>query len=227
MKGADRNAGRKARRTPGRPTAEDSEALRNAIAHAAVKEFVSKGFESGNVASIAADAGVTKATIYRLYGPKESLYKLAIREALKQAHMPVQQLDSRLDLETALARAAGAISRSYANGSVGTLWHSLLAVKHRFPEFHEEITTILRSESNATALAAYFAELHQTGEFDIPNPRRTAHHFALLVGQGRELALETRKSEELEAERVAEIVRMFVKALRRDALTRREETATA
>jgi AcrR family transcriptional regulator len=208
------------RRTPGRPTIEDSEELRCRITEAAVEEFVDKGFEFGNVSRIAAMSGVTKATVYRLYGAKENLFKVAIRAALEQSQLVRWHIDARRDPEEVLREAAERISRSYTYGAVGALWHSVLAVKKRFPEFHEEVLTILRGESNAAALAVYLAKLHDGRQFDIPDPLMTAHHFSLLIGQGRELALPPRHSRDMEAARISQVVRMFVKALRaEDAVT--------
>jgi len=204
----------KVRRAPGRPTMEDSEALRAAITRAAIAEFAGKGFEFGNVNQIAAMSGVTKATVYRLYGSKEGLFKVAIRAALEESRLPRWKIDASLQPEAVLNEAAARISHSYVAGAVGALWHSVLSAKRRFPEFHAEVVTILRDESNAASLATYLVHLDRQGDFDIPDPLMTAHHFSLLVGQGRELGHPPHFTEEMESQRVRHIVHMFLKALR-------------
>lgn len=208
------SASRPIRRAPGRPTTEDSGALRQAVTEAALQEFVGRGFEYGNVNHIAAKAGVTKATVYRLYGSKENLFKVAIRSAIERSRLSNWTIDSNLDLETVLRDAATRISHSYTTALIGPLWHSVLAVKRRFPDLHAEVLTIVRSESNAAALAKYLEDLDRRGLVEVDDPLAVAHHFSLLVGQGRELGLPVRHDAQMEADRIAGIVRMFVKALR-------------
>jgi len=199
------------RRTPGRPTIEESEALRGRIVEAAIEVFADHGFEMANMAAIAESAEVTKTTIYRLYGSKENLFKQAIHAALLANRVEHRAIDLDRSPEEVLNEAAAKISQSYMHGMVGRLWHSVLSAKHRLPEFHDEVIKILRADSLAASLAVYFADLAKTGRFDIPDPLMTAHHFALLVGQGRELALAPHASPEMEADRVAQIVAMFIK----------------
>ena len=202
------------RRARGRPTARESEALYASIVSAAIREFETYGFELGSVNDIAARAGVTKATIYRLFGSKEQLFKVAIRKALKSAETPAREFDSSGDPEVVLRDAAGRISHSYLSGTVGALWHSVLAVKKRFPDFHDEILAVLRRESIASSLAEYLGALHRRGVLHIPDPLLTAHHFSLLVGQGRELALPPKASAEQERNRIEQIIAMFIKGHR-------------
>lgn len=205
---------RKPRRTPGRPTVEESEALRERIVSAAIDVFCREGFEGASVSHIAEIAGVTKPTVYRLYNSKEDLFKLAIRSALSSMRPARLTLDDVASPTEVVAHAADVISRGYVTGKVRELWHSVLSAKHRLPEFHDEIVEILREGSIASRLALYFEKLHETGDFHIPNPVATAHNFSLLVGQGRELGLPRDATPEMEAERVEQIVRMFVEGHR-------------
>lgn len=202
---------RVARRAPGRPSVQESEALHAAIVAAAVREFETHGFELGNVNNVAAAAGATKATIYRLFGSKEQLFKVAIRHALQQVKFTTREFDSASDPRTVLREAARLISTSYLTGSAGALWHSVLAVKKRFPDFYDEVLELLRQESLASSLALYLAELNRRGVLDVPDPLMTAHHFSLLVGQGRELALPPKATAEQEAERVEQIISVFIR----------------
>jgi len=199
------------RRTPGRPTNRESEALRGELFDAAIQVFAAEGFDLANVSAIALKAGVTKATIYRLYGSKENLFKLAIRRALSKVRLAPWSVDATLRPEQVLAAAAKAISESYVHGAVGRLWHSILSNRHRFPEFYDEVVSILREQSLAASLASYFAQLNATGRYSFPNPVTTAHHFSLLVGQGRELGLPPGASKRMEADRVDQIITMFVR----------------
>ena len=198
------------RRARGRPTASESEALYLAIVAAAVVEFESHGFELANVSAIAGAAGATKATIYRIFGSKEQLFKVAIRAAIGQVRTPSREFDVLRPPEAVLHDAANEIAASYLTGSAGALWHSVLAERKRFPDFHEEVKELLRQETIASSLARYLAAMDELGILDVPDPLMTAHHFSLLVGQGRELALPAKAGEARESDRIRQIVRMFI-----------------
>jgi len=198
------------RRGRGRPTAGESEALYLGIVAAAVTEFESHGFELANVSAIARAAGATKATIYRLFGSKEQLFKVAIREALGRVRTPSREFDVLRPPEVVLHHAANEIATSYITGSVGALWHSVLAERKRFPDFYEEVKVLLRQETIASSLARYLAAMDELGILDVPDPLMTAHHFSLLIGQGRELALPPKAGNAKESDRVGQIVRMFI-----------------
>ena len=198
------------RRARGRPTTGESEALYLAIVSAAVIEFESHGFELANVGAIAQAAGATKATIYRLFGSKEQLFKVAIREALGRVRAPSREFDVLRPPEVVLHDAANEIATSYLTGSAGALWHSVLAERKRFPDFYDAVTELLRQETIAASLARYLAAMDELGILDVPDPLMTAHHFSLLIGQGRELALPLSAGIAKESDRVAQVVRMFI-----------------
>jgi TetR/AcrR family transcriptional repressor of mexJK operon len=201
---------RRRARGRGRPTTGESEALYLAIVAAAVTEFECHGFELANVSAIARAGGATKATIYRLFGSKEQLFKVAIREALGRVRTPSRGFDVLRPPEVVLHDAANEIATSYLTGSAGALWHSVLAERKRFPDFYEEVKELLRQETIASSLARYLAAMGELGILDVPDPLMTAHHFSLLIGQGRELALPPKAGDAQESDRVGQIVRMFI-----------------
>ncbi|MEV4053665.1 TetR/AcrR family transcriptional regulator [Amycolatopsis sp. NPDC049688] len=55
---------------------------RQAIARAAIEIFVREGFARTSVAGIAAEAGVSKRTLYKHYGDKERLFLTVVEETL-------------------------------------------------------------------------------------------------------------------------------------------------
>ena len=57
-----------------------SERKRMAIARAALTLFASDGYERTSVDAIAAEAGVSKRTVYSHYGDKENLFLSVVRE---------------------------------------------------------------------------------------------------------------------------------------------------
>ncbi|HAL89775.1 MAG TPA: transcriptional regulator, partial [Erythrobacter sp.] len=56
---------------PGRPT---DEAKRDAILGAAGASFLEHGFAASSIEQIAADAGVSKVTVYNRFGDKRGLF---------------------------------------------------------------------------------------------------------------------------------------------------------
>jgi TetR/AcrR family transcriptional repressor of mexJK operon len=65
---------------PGRPTAARVEAINRAVLVAARGEFRRSGYEAARMESIAAAAGVSKATLYDRYPTKEALLRAVIAD---------------------------------------------------------------------------------------------------------------------------------------------------
>ena len=76
---------------PGRPK---DPGKRAAILDAAKRLFVSLGFERVSMDQIAAEAGVSKLTVYSHFGDKESLFGEAVRAHCEQG-MPVSLFDAQ------------------------------------------------------------------------------------------------------------------------------------
>ena len=65
----------------GRPT---DEAKREAILGAAADSFFAHGFAASSIEQIAADAGVSKVTIYNRFGDKRGLFAAAVERECEQ-----------------------------------------------------------------------------------------------------------------------------------------------
>lgn len=87
------------RRKPGRPTLSNEELLDKAL-----DLFLEQGFERTSIDAITAAAGMAKRTVYLRYGDKETLFKAALRRAIDEWILPVEQLQAaeRDDLEETL-----------------------------------------------------------------------------------------------------------------------------
>ncbi len=92
---------------PGRP--KDLE-KRAAILAAAKRLFLDHGFEGTSMDSIAAEAGVSKLTVYSHFRDKETLFTAAIRERCEE-QMPEALFD--VDLQGPLRRQLVAIARAF------------------------------------------------------------------------------------------------------------------
>ena len=94
------------KRSIGRPA---DQAKREAILAAAARSFFEKGFAATSIEQVAADAGVSKVTIYNHFGDKQALFVASVdrecatmRSSLEFTSLPTGTLRQRL---TAIAEA--------------------------------------------------------------------------------------------------------------------------
>ena len=94
------------KRSIGRPA---DQAKREAILAAAARSFFEKGFAATSIEQVAADAGVSKVTVYNHFGDKQALFAASVdrecatmRSSLELTSLPTGSLRQRL---TAIAEA--------------------------------------------------------------------------------------------------------------------------
>ncbi|MFE6972125.1 TetR/AcrR family transcriptional regulator [Streptomyces sp. NPDC057682] len=122
-----------------RPTGPRAEAKRAAIVKAARAAFLRDGFGVG-MDTIAADAGVSKVTVYNHFGSKEALFTAVIADALDEplggaSAAALAALPDASDLRAALTEAArGWVAAVRGNADVIALRTLVAAELHRFPE---------------------------------------------------------------------------------------------
>jgi TetR/AcrR family transcriptional repressor of mexJK operon len=169
---------------PGGPGRPKDLAKRAAILDAAKRMFVQHGFEGVSMDQIAADAGVSKLTVYSHFGDKETLFAAAVKSHCEQGlpsalfePAPGMPLRQRL---TTIARAFYAmITAPEAIAGHRMLCTPQLANTPLSQMFwdagprrvQEELATLLQRRIDA-------------GELDIPDvPRAAAQFFTLLKGE--------------------------------------------
>jgi len=91
---------------PGRPTREQAELRSIELLEKALELFLENGFERTTMEGIAADVGMAKRTVYGQYGDKLTLFKAALRRAINEWIIPVEQLRAveEEDLEQTLLK---------------------------------------------------------------------------------------------------------------------------
>ena len=129
--------GPKAEATNG-PTGERADRNRKAIVAAANKCFLSDGYDVA-VDAIAAEAGVSKVTVYNHFGSKEALFNAVMSEALDEALSETlveakARLSDTTDVRDALVSTARAWVAGVANPSVLALRNLVSGELRRFPE---------------------------------------------------------------------------------------------
>ncbi|WP_274560751.1 TetR/AcrR family transcriptional regulator [Streptomyces spiramyceticus] len=121
------------------PSGPRAELKRQAIVRAARELFLRDGFGVG-MDAIAAEAGVSKVTVYNHFGSKEALFTAVITEALDEplgtaSMTALEGLAETDDLRTALIDAARTwVSAVTGNQDVIALRNLVAAELHRFPE---------------------------------------------------------------------------------------------
>ncbi len=162
-----------------------SERKREVIAQAALTLFASDGYERTSVDAIAAEAGVSKRTVYSHYGDKENLFLSVVRDTYEGMLARISEIVERTawdgDLRMTLTSCVTAITRSMVRAPErSTLVRLLMAEAPHFPA----LTDLLRSRSITPLLAAPLARLAAAGRLAAADPAQAAEHLsALTFGQ--------------------------------------------
>lgn len=165
-----------------------------AIAAAALRLFLRDGYERTSVDAIAAEAGVSKRTIYSRYGDKESLFLTVLRETfgamlatfrrIADAHLGGDLADAERDLAAFVSEAA--LTLTAAPDRIALI-RLILTEAPYFP-------ALLREEMGQQTMHATLARAldraAQAGSLAITDPAEAADHlFALTFGQVNERAM--------------------------------------
>ncbi|GAA3245536.1 MULTISPECIES: TetR/AcrR family transcriptional regulator [Streptomyces] len=158
------------KRTPSGPRAE---LKRQAIVRAARELFLREGFGVG-MDTIAAEAGVSKVTVYNHFGSKEALFTAVITDALDEplageSASALEELADAEDLRAALLEAARTwVHAVRTNHEVTALRNLVAAELHRFPELGEAWRH-RGTESHHPAVANALRVLSEQGRLKIPD----------------------------------------------------------
>ncbi|MEU4195695.1 TetR/AcrR family transcriptional regulator C-terminal domain-containing protein [Kribbella sp. NPDC026611] len=124
--------------SPRELTGDRAARKREAIISAARAAFIRYGFDAA-VDAIAAEAGVSKVTVYNHYGDKETLFKAVVGDALESALAgaiagTAQRLEETDDLRAALKWTATAWVAGMTQPDVLALRRLVTSEVRRFPE---------------------------------------------------------------------------------------------
>ncbi|MEU4890732.1 TetR/AcrR family transcriptional regulator [Streptomyces sp. NPDC044780] len=183
-------------RTPagaGKRLRQGSPKKRAAIARAAFELFVAQGVAGTSVDAIAAEAGVSKRTVYDYYGSKERLFLSVIEDAeAAYAEQFADILDRTLgevdgtdgiggtdDLEAALVRFGRELGTTVAR-SVGRAAAIRLVITEA-AHFPVLLDRWRGPGIEQRALAERLGALAERGVLAVPDPVEAAAHFGALV----------------------------------------------
>jgi len=196
----------------GRP--RDPERVRR-ILEAAQRHFNEHGLERASVDAIAADAGVSKMTVYNNFGSKEGLFQAVVgdRTAAVMADVPGTGALDPDQPEKALL-AIGARFLALARGDALGALRAVYGVAGTQPEVCLALYKDGPERVNGE-LAAYLRRAHSAGTLKVRNPLQAADLFlSMFMGSGHIrglLKLEMPDAQENRA-LLREAVRVFMAA---------------
>jgi TetR/AcrR family transcriptional repressor of mexJK operon len=154
------------------------------ITEAAAALFLSKGYLATSMDEIAAQAGVSKQTIYKHFADKERLFTGLIASTTARAAQFIETitplLQSTENLEKDLHEIASRYVSTVFSPQVLQLRKLVVMESARFPEIARNYYEQAPGRTVA-ALAAAFHRLSERGLLRVDDPRIAAMHFAGLI----------------------------------------------
>ncbi|TIQ37676.1 MAG: TetR/AcrR family transcriptional regulator [Mesorhizobium sp.] len=162
------------------------EAKRISVVDAAASVFCREGYAGANIDLIAAEAGVSRQTVYNHHGDKEKLFMAVVRDLTERCNAGIFATiatfpDQPIDLEADLIAFAVRMNRNCICNRDGRFLRKLIQAEgERYPELFAE----WREQGPGrtwSALAARFARLAYAGHLSIDDPDVAARQFLALV----------------------------------------------
>jgi len=166
-------------RKPGRPRRSDmDQPTTERILQTAAWAFLRDGYDKVNLAAVASQCGVTKATIYYHFANKAGVFAAAMKQMMEQALRSTQAiLDKPIPLRRRLHEIAFARARVQSQMDFEGVVRSAMA----------DLTPAQRAQMNEAehdlegALAMAFVQGIETGEVRALDPMLAARSFTLLL----------------------------------------------
>jgi TetR/AcrR family transcriptional repressor of mexJK operon len=200
---------------PGRPK---DLAKRQAILNAAKTLFLSKGYANTSMDSVAAEAGVSKLTVYSHFNDKETLFCAAV-VAKCEEQLPTLffELPEGIAVETVLLNIARGFHQLINSDESVNLHRLMMTLGSQDPKL-SQIFFQAGPERVLHGMERLLSKVDQSGVLTIDKPRNAAEHFfCLLKGAGNFRLLygcgEPVTGDAAEAH-VREVVELFMRAYR-------------
>jgi AcrR family transcriptional regulator len=169
-------------------------AKRESIIEAAARVFCQEGFCGSNIDLIAAEAGVSRQTVYNHHGDKEKLFTAVVKEVTERANLSFFDTlatfpDHPTDLRAELTAFAVRLNKNCLCNRDGLFLRKLLQSEgERYPEL---FATWRENGPGKTwpALAARFARLAHAGFLAIGDPDLAARQFLALNNADLQISL--------------------------------------
>ena len=161
-------------------TQRKGDAKRQAILRGAKAVFLKRGFGGASMDAVAAQAGVSKMTLYRYFGGKEDLFAGVITELCEAIVDPnLGQVLAQAPKDALGAFAEKMIAIVFARETL-ELHRIVIAESRRFPKLGR-LFYANGPASCVAALASYFERHRHDPRLKIREPRRSAEEFLELL----------------------------------------------
>lgn len=200
---------------PGRPK---DPAKRLAILEAAKTLFLRHGYASISMDAIAAEAGVSKLTVYSHFNDKETLFSSAVMAKCEEQLPPLFfELPAGIAVENVLLNIARGFHQLINSEESVNLHRLMMALGTQDPKL-SLIFFEAGPERMVQGMERLLKRIHETGALSIDQPRNAAEHFFCLIkGAGNFRLLYCcgePLSEEAAEIHVQEVVGLFMRAYR-------------
>jgi TetR/AcrR family transcriptional regulator, mexJK operon transcriptional repressor len=163
---------------PGRPK---DPAKREAILAAAQVLFLGNGYEGSSMESIAAEAGVSKLTLYSHFKDKEALFSAAVKTTC-ETRLPRRlfQVEADCDIEKLLLAIGGAFNELVNSPESIGLHRVMVAMATQNPALVKMFFDA-GPQQLLCDLQQLFSRANALGLLEIDDPLRAAEHFCSLI----------------------------------------------
>ncbi|QLL14585.1 TetR/AcrR family transcriptional regulator [Pseudomonas chlororaphis] len=200
---------------PGRPK---DLAKRQAILEAAKTLFLSNGYANTSMDAVAAEAGVSKLTVYSHFNDKETLFSSAVMaKCEEQLPTLIFELPAGMPIESVLLNIARGFHLLINSEESLNLHRLIMALGSQDPKL-SQIFFEAGPQRMVQGMERLLTRIDQNGALRIDKPRNAAEHFfcllkgaanfRLLYGCGEPL------SDEAAEDHVREVVGLFMRAYR-------------
>ncbi|MEJ8865900.1 TetR/AcrR family transcriptional regulator [Pseudomonas jessenii] len=200
---------------PGRPK---DLVKRQAILDAAKVLFLSKGYANTSMDAVAAEAGVSKLTVYSHFNDKETLFSSAVMAKCEEQLPPLFfELPEGVAVETVLLNIARGFHQLINSDESVNLHRLMMTLGSQDPKL-AQIFFEAGPERMLHGMERLLSKIDESGVLRIDKPHNAAEHFfCLLKGAGNFRLLygcgEPPVGEEAESH-VREVVGLFMRAYR-------------
>lgn len=211
MNALAKNTPSKTTRSRGRPR---SEAKGQDILGAATRLFTVKGYDGTSVDDIAAEAGVSKQTVYSHFGSKENLFGVAVAEKVRDSGLDDEGIDPQVPPEILLPRIARQFVRLVKSPEALRIYAICTSSIESHPRIAERFYRYGPLKT-VEVLAGYLEAQQQAGRLKLDEPKMAAwQFFCMLKGEAHmraQFGLDPLDGSEEEAY-IDHCVRMFLSA---------------
>ncbi len=171
------------RRAKGRPTETAAAALRARFLDEALAAFLRDGYAGASINAMAEAAGVSKATVYRVFGSKEDIFRAA---AFKGSQWSIESVKRVIDPngapEDVLYQVILHKLRAAQKPQAVAVTRMVIAEAHRFPDIAAAQWADHRYLLDP--IVEYLQAQNAQGTLRIENPATAALQLSMLAGGG-------------------------------------------